>query len=159
MQLGLLKFMIFFLIKTIKSEKLLCNDLKVIELRRMLYLITAPLGTDFNDSNSISWIRVPDENPFFQEFIFIWHFNANLVQNTNIQDDNDSNSQFRIVFEGWIREKWPKMKDMLEISETESWNPISNRANIISLIRGARRYGILGVLIYRKLDLLSSNYC
>ena len=99
----------------------------------MLYLITAPLGTDFNDSNSISWIRVPDENPFFQEFIFIWHFNANLVQNTNIQDDNDSNSQFKIVFEGWIREKWPKMKDMLEISETESWNPISNRANIISL--------------------------
>ena len=100
----------------------------------MLYLITAPLGTDFNDSNSISWIRVPDENPFFQESIFIWYFNANLVQNTNIQDDNDSNSQFRIVFEGWIREKWPKMKDMLEISETESWNPISNRANIISLI-------------------------
>ena len=99
----------------------------------MLYLITAPLGTDFNDSNSISWIRVPDENPFFQEFIFIWHFNANLVQNTNIQDDNDSNSQFRIVFEGWIREKWPKMKDMLEISETESWNPISDRANTICL--------------------------
>ena len=61
----------------------------------------------------ISWLRLPDENPFFQESIFIWHFNANLVQNTNSQDDNDSNSQLRIVFERErqkLCEQWPKYR-------------------------------------------------
>ena len=61
----------------------------------------------------IGGLRLPDENLFFQESIFIWHFNANLVQNTNSQDDNDSNSQLRIVFEREgqkLCEQWPKYR-------------------------------------------------
>ena len=72
-----------------------------------------------------SWLRLPDENPFFQEIIFIWHFETNLMQNTNSQDDNDSNAHFRIVYE-WERQKlceqWPKCKIFWRDLRIKSWD-------------------------------------
>ena len=128
MQLGLLKFMIFFLIKTIKSEKLLCNDLKVIELRRMLYLITAPLGTDFNDSNSISWIRVPDENPVFQEFIYIWQILCKIQIAKMIMIQIHSSELF-------LREKGKNCVNSDQNTEYFGWN-CENNLSVQKILKG-----------------------